>query len=109
MPSKIYENSKFYLFFKDVLGAIDGTHINCCPPAADHEASCDYKGHLTQNCLAICDFNMTLHYVFSRWDRSALDSTMVYDMRVTDLPVPRGKYYLTDAGFPICDVLLIPY
>ena len=108
-PSKIYENSKFYPFFKDTLGAIDGMHINCCPPAADHKASCDYKGHLTQNCLAICDFNMTFCYVFSGWDGSAPDSTMFYDARVTDLPVPRGKYYLADAGFSTCDALLIPY
>ena len=43
-PSKIYENSKFYPFFKDALGAIDGMHINCCPPAADHEALC-YDSH----------------------------------------------------------------
>ena len=75
-PSKIYKNSKFYPFFKDALGAIDGTHNNCCPPAANHKASCDYKGHLTQNCLAICDLDMTFHYVFSRWDGSALDSTI---------------------------------
>ena len=108
-PSKIYKNSKFYPFFNDALGAIDGTHINCCPPAADCEALGDYKGHVTQNCLAICNFDMTFCYVFSRWDRSAPDSTMFYDTRVTDLPVPRGKYYLANAGFPTCDTLLIPY
>ena len=108
-PSKIYENSKFYPFFKDALGAIDGMHINCCPPAADHEALHDYKGHITQNCLAICNFNMTFCYVCSRWGGSAPDSTMFYDIRVTDLPFPRGKYYLANAGFPTCDTLLIPY
>ena len=85
-PSKIYNNSKFYLFFRDALGAIDGTHINCCPPVADCEASHGYKGHLTQNCLAICDFNMAFHYVFSGWDRSTTDYTMFNDVRITDLP-----------------------
>ena len=84
-------------------------HINCCPSAADCEASCDYKGQLTQNCLAICDFNMIFHYVLSGWDGSALDSTMLIDVRVTDLPVSRGKYYLANTGFPTCDTLLILY
>ena len=27
-------------------------------------------------------------------------------MRVTDLPVSRGKYYLANTGFPTCDTLL---
>jgi hypothetical protein len=34
---------------------------------------------------------------------------MFHDARLTDLPVPHGKYYLADAGFQICDALLIPY
>ena len=62
-----------------------------------------------QNCLAICDFNMIFHYVLSGWDGSALDSTMFIDVRVTDLPVSRGKYYLANTGFPTCDMLLILY
>ena len=61
------------------------------------------------NCLAICDFNMIFHYVLSGWDGSALDSTMFIDVRVTDLPVSRGKYYLANTGFPTCDMLLILY
>ena len=108
-PSKISNNTKFYPFFRDTLGAIDGTHTNCCPAAADCEASYDYKGHLTQNCLAICNFNMAFCYVFSGCDGSTTDSTMFNDVRITDLPVPRGKYYLADASFPTCDTLLILY
>ena len=34
---------------------------------------------------------------------------MFYDVHVTDLPVLHRMYYLADAGFPICDTLLIPY
>ena len=34
---------------------------------------------------------------------------MFHDARFTDLPVLLGKYYLADAGFPICEALLIPY
>lgn len=34
---------------------------------------------------------------------------MYHDGRLTDLTIPVGKYFLADAGFPICDGLLIPY
>ena len=108
-PSKILENSKFYPFFKDVLGAIDSTHINCCPSAVEREASRNRYGLLSQNCLAICDFNMQFWYIFSGWDGSMADSTMFQDARITDLPIPKNKYYLADAGFPTCNTLLIPY
>ena len=62
-----------------------------------------------QNCLAACDFNMKFVYIFSGWDGSTVDSTMFHDAWLTDLPVPHGKYFLADAGFPICDALLVLY
>jgi hypothetical protein len=107
-PPKIRNNPKFYPFFKDALSAIDGTHINCNAMAEMRQAARDRKGSITQNCLAICRFDMKFYYIFSGWDGSAADSTMFYDARITDLHIPAGKYYLADAGFPICDALLIP-
>ena len=82
--------------FKNSLGTIVGTYFNCTPPVADH------KGHLsdlTQNCLAISDFDMIFQYVFSRWGGSTAYSTMFQEARITDLLVPRDKYYLANAGF----------
>jgi len=109
VPHEIQSNPKFYPFKKNALGAIDGTHINCCPSTADREAARDRKGNLTQNCLAICGFDMTFYYVFSGWEGSVADSTMFHDARMTDLPIPAGKYYLADAGFPTTTSLLIPF
>ena len=51
------ENTKFYPFFKDALGAIDGMYISCNSTAEDQQVVCDHNGSLTQNCLAICSFN----------------------------------------------------
>ena len=51
---------------------------------------------------------MVFYYMFSGWEGSAADSTMFHDTRVTDLPVHPGRYYLADAGFPTCALLLIP-
>jgi len=108
IPPEIRNNPKFYPFFQDALGAIDGTHINCCPSAEDRQAARNRKGGVTQNCLAICGFDMVFYYIFSGWEGSAADSTMFQDARITDLPVPPGRYYLADAGFPTCSTLLIP-
>jgi hypothetical protein len=52
---------------------------------------------------------MKFIYIFSGWDGSTADTTMFHDARLTDLPVLRGKYFLADAGFQICNALLIPY
>ena len=32
-----------------------------------------------------------------------------HDARVHDLVILSGKYYLADAGYPICDALLVPF
>jgi hypothetical protein len=111
VPPEIKNNPKFYPFFKDTLGATDGSHINACPSAEERQANRDQKGGLTQlqNCLTVCGFDMIFYYIISGWEGSASDATMFHDARVTDFRVPKGKYYLADAGFPICSSLLIPY
>jgi len=53
-PPFILDNPKFFPFLKDTLGVIDGTHINCCPSAAECEVCRNRKGFLSQNCLACC-------------------------------------------------------
>jgi hypothetical protein len=87
-PPIILNNPKFYPFFKDALGAMDGTHINCSASAEMHQAARDRKGGVTQNCLAICGFDIIFYYIFSGWDGLAADSTMFYDARMTDLYIP---------------------
>ncbi len=109
VPPEIRNNPKFYPFFKDALGATDGSHFNCCPSAEERQANRDRKGSLTQNCLAVCGVDMVFYYVFSGWEGSASDAMMFHDARVTDFRIPKGKYYLSDAGFPICSLLLIPF
>jgi hypothetical protein len=102
-------NTKFFPFFKDAVGAIDGTHFACSPTAAERAAARDYKGGVTQNCLAACNFNLEFIYIFSGWEGSATDSAMFNDARLTDLHILPGKYYLADAGFPSSLGTIIPY
>jgi len=105
----IQDNPKYYPFFKDAVGAIDGTHIACTPAAAERDAARNRKGFTSQNCLVCCDFNMNFTYVLSGWEGSMADASVYHDARTTDFTIPDGKYYLADAGYPNCRQLLIPY
>ncbi|RDX40429.1 hypothetical protein OH76DRAFT_1423696 [Lentinus brumalis] len=58
----IGENPKFASYFGDALDAIDGTHINACPSAAEADGAQNRKGQLMQNCLAACTWDMWFVY-----------------------------------------------
>jgi hypothetical protein len=76
VPPEILSNKKWYPFFEDVLGALDGTHINCCLSAADRQAARDRKGGVTQNCLAVVSMSMQFLYFVGGWEGCAADATM---------------------------------
>ena len=109
VPPFIHTNPRFYPFFKDALGAIDGTHIPCTPSVEERETARDRKGGLSQNCLACCSFDLRILYFVSGWDGSAADATMFTHSRLHDLRVPPGKYYIADAGFGAASTLILPY
>ncbi|KDR64865.1 hypothetical protein GALMADRAFT_82584 [Galerina marginata CBS 339.88] len=68
VPFEITTNPKFFPFFEDALGAMDGTHINCCPPSDEQHLARDRKGAVSQNTLACCSFNMRFQYILSGMD-----------------------------------------
>src|SRR5882724_4124734 len=100
---------KFYPFFKGALGALDGTHISAHPLASDWACHHNHKGGISQNVLAATTFNMHFCYILSGCKGSASDGGIFHDACVHDLVIPPGKYYLADAGYPICDALLVPF
>lgn len=109
IPSEILNNPKFFPYFKDALGAIDGSHIAIAPPAAQRAAFRNRKGFVSQNCLFICSFNLRFMYCICGWEGSAADARVYEDARSNDLHIPPGKFYLADAGYPLCNELLVPY
>lgn len=108
-PNEIRNNPKFWPFFKDCLGAFDGSHIHSSPPASQRAASRNRKGFLSQNCLFGCSFDLQFIYSLTGWEGSATNARVWEDALSTDLTIPDGKYYLADAGFPSCKELLVPY
>jgi len=102
-PAKIQSNPKFWLYFCNAIGAIDGSHIPIVPPAHLHGQYRNHKGFL------ICDFDLKFTYMLTGWEGSATDAR-VYDNAIsTDLSIPAGKYLLADAGYPLRPQLLVPY
>jgi len=108
-PPEIANNPKFFPYFENVIGALDGTHIACTPSLTDRHSARNQKGFLSQNCLIACSFDLRFLYVLSGWEGSSADATVYNDARCVDFPVPAGKIYLADAGYGACDQLLIPY
>ena len=104
-----HQNPKFSPWFDQAIGVIDGTHINCCRSAEEQHAARNRKGTIRQNCLACVSFAMKFVYVVSGWEGSAADATMYSNSCLSDLTIPLGRFYLADAGFGICDSLLVPF
>jgi len=107
IPPKIRRNPRFFPYFRDALGALDGSHIHSAPPASERASCRNRKGFVSQNCLFGSDFDLRFIYALTGWEGSVSDARMYEN--ADDLHIPAGKYYLADAGFPHSNHLLVPY
>lgn len=108
-PPEIRQNPRFYPYFCSVHGALDCTHLDAWVPADALARYRDHKGRISQNVLTACSFDMRFLYVLPGWEGSAADSRIFEDARRSDFAVGEGVCYLADAGFPMCNSLLVPY
>lgn len=68
------------------------------------------KGFLSQNVLAVCDFERNFTYILAGWEGSAHDGRVFASARSRDFEHPGGRhYYLADAGYVVSDMTLTPY
>jgi hypothetical protein len=109
IPEDIRDSKIFWPYFRDCIGAIDGTHILAYVSEEDRPAYRNRKNQVSQNVLAASSIDLRFLYVLPGWEGSASDSRVYEDARTTDFTVPRGRYYLADAGYGGCDALLVPY
>ena len=94
VPPEIHNNSKFWPYFKDALGALDGSHIHSAPPAYERPANRNRKGFISQNCLFACSFGLKFVYAYTGWEGSVTDARVYEDALSNGLDIPHGKYYL---------------
>jgi len=63
IPAKIKYDDRYMPFFKDCIGAIDGTHVDARIPVDRQIPYIGRHGKTTQNVMAICDFNMCFTFI----------------------------------------------
>ncbi|KAM0903445.1 hypothetical protein ACQ4PT_018664 [Festuca glaucescens] len=70
---KISSSPLYWPYFKNCIGAIDGTHV---PMMVNDNEAAPYrnrKGTLSQNVMVVCDFDLSFTYASSDWEGSASD------------------------------------
>ena len=96
VPSKIWNNYKYWPHFKNCIGAINDTHIPCVVSEEDKIPYIGRKGYPTQNILAICVFDMLFTYLVARWPGSIHDNRILKNA-IEDInkafPHPPKKVY----------------
>ncbi|KAK9034396.1 hypothetical protein V6N11_050563 [Hibiscus sabdariffa] len=110
-PPEIRNSPRFYPYFKDCVGALDGTHVRASVPLSIQGRFRSRKGGTTQNVLAAITFDLKFAYVLAGWEGSAHDSRVLTDAlrRPRGFNIPEGKYYLADAGYGIRNGIISPY
>ena len=106
---EIAEKPKFGPYFANCIGALDGTHVPAIDPPAEQRPFRIRKKQLSQNVLAVANFNQTYSYALTGWEGSAHDSRVLNDAKLRGLPLFPGKYYLGDARYALSWHVLTPY
>ena len=109
LPAHVQGDLTPYPFFKNAIGAVDDSHLFVSLPSLTQVHWQDWDGHLTENMMAICDFDMFFTFVLIGWEGSTAHGPLYQWCFDHGLKVPEGKYFLADAGFGACDTLLTPY
>ncbi|XP_021860979.2 protein ALP1-like isoform X2 [Spinacia oleracea] len=99
LQPEIQNNPRFFPWFEDFIGVIDGTHVRASVSIEMQDRFRGRKGGTTQNVLAAVDFDLKFTYVLAGWEGSAHDSKVLGDALRRGFKVPQGKYYLADGGY----------
>ncbi|XBH65338.1 hypothetical protein VPH35_118952 [Triticum aestivum] len=110
-PPKIRGSPRWYPYFKDCIGAIDGTHVTARVPRSQSAAYRGRKHYTSQNVLAAIDFDLKFTYVLAGWEGSVHDANILTDSmsRPDGINIPDGKFYLGDAGYACRPGILPPF
>ncbi|XP_050215659.1 uncharacterized protein LOC126666826 [Mercurialis annua] len=111
VPSEILGDPRFYPYFKDCVGAVDGIHIPVMVGVDEQGPFRNKNGLLSQNVLAACSFDLKFHYVLAGWEGSASDLRVLDSAlkRRNKLLVPEGKFYLVNSNYANLPGFIAPY
>jgi len=107
LHDRIALDPKFFPFFEDCLGALDGSHVPAVVPENLHGRFRNRKGLVTQNVLGACNFDMVFEYDLCGWEGSAHDGRVLGNAH--GLPAVPNRYRLGDAGYALSRTCLTPY
>lgn len=108
VPSRILTDYRFYPFFDNFIGALDGSHIPAHVSSTERPFR-NRKGVMSQNILGVVNFDMMFTFVLVGWEGSAHDGRVLIDGVMKGLHLIPGKYYLGDAGYALTKYCLTPY
>ncbi|KAK1615313.1 hypothetical protein QYE76_020830 [Lolium multiflorum] len=78
-PTKIKNSYRWFPYFRDCIGTIDGTHVTAKVPRSMSAAFRGRKHYTSQNVLAAVDFDMRFTYVLAGWEGSTHDASILAD------------------------------
>uniref|UniRef100_A0A1S4DC76 Nuclease HARBI1 n=1 Tax=Nicotiana tabacum TaxID=4097 RepID=A0A1S4DC76_TOBAC len=106
-------NQRYLPFFKDCIGALDGTHVKARLPQGQEIPYIGRKCYPNQNILDVVDFNICFTFAWAEWEGAAHDNRIFGEaLRRPELNFshPSGdKYYLVDAGYSHIKGYMAPY
>jgi hypothetical protein len=108
VPDLIATDPRYKPFF-GAQAAADGSLEDAFVMEEDMGHYQSRKGRISQNILAGCTFNMEICYMMTGWEGSTADGRLWEEARQRNLAIPPDRYWLGDAGFPLCDTMLVPY
>jgi len=89
---EIEKNSKFYSYFKNAIGAINGTHIQDQVLAAIAPVVRNWKSYLSQNDIVACTFDMYFALVRPGWEGSTDAGQVLNNAYRKGFNIPEDKY-----------------
>jgi hypothetical protein len=109
---RIANDCRMMPYFKDCIGALDGTHIAATPPPHNHIKYIGRSGKATQNVLIVVDFDLRFTYVSIGQPRSMHDTNVLFHAlrHDKDAPVQVCSYILAFANKSVHrNILLITH
>ena len=111
-PPRIMHDRRYFPYFQDCMGAIDGTHVRVRVGGNKKITYWNHHNYTSMNILAVCDFKMRFIYTRIGVPGRAHDSKILTHCARHDnyFPFPSSeKYFLVDSGYPNRRGFLAPY